>query len=463
MTNTKKLENHPQYAASVRRWVKSRLAVAGDDAIKTSAEKKKIVPMLIGQQDSQYEAMLNRATYFNATGRTLEGLLGMVFRKPVIASVPQSMQFIIEDMTLCKDDKESITDFAANLLKEDLTVGRVGVLIERPNFSTEGMTTAQVERLNLRPYCSVYPAESIVDWRYDRVNNATQLVMVRLFENVEEWVNEYEREFIAQERRLLLIDGIYVQRIFRDELQFGGDVVPTMRGKPLDYIPFVCDFYCEKPPLLDLAELNLSHFRTDVDREHGAHITAVPTPMFAGFQFAEGEVFNLGASGGYSSVDPQASWGFLEFQGQGLGTLKEIKEEKQDQMAILGARFLAAEKNQVEATKTVQIRKSGETSVLAKISQKRSRSLKRILEIMRDWMGVNGDVSAVLNSDYTEAGLDPPALTALVSAWQQGAISEQTLFYNLQHGEMFEDGVTFEDEQARISSQGFGAPIDQII
>ena len=39
-----------------------------------------------------------------------------------------------------------------------------------------------------------------------------------------------------------------------------------------------------------------------------------------------------------------------------------------------------------------------------------------------------------------------------MSAWQAGAISEQTLFQNLQRGEVVAEGVTFEEEQERIRS-----------
>jgi hypothetical protein len=46
-----------------------------------------------------------------------------------------------------------------------------------------------------------------------------------------------------------------------------------------------------------------------------------------------------------------------------------------------------------------------------------------------------------------------------VSSWQAGAISQYTLFDNLQRGEIISDSVTFEEEQERINSApaGMGA------
>jgi hypothetical protein len=253
-----------------------------------------------------------------------------------------------------------------------------------------------------------------------------------------------------------------LQRIYREDgkgtlQQFGDDIIPLMNGAPLNFIPFICYFETTRPPILDLVNINLSHFRTDVDLEHGAHFTAVPTPMFSGFDFDDAEPFCLGASGGYAAQNPDAKAWFLEFEGKGLDTLKEIKEEKKAQMSVLGARFLDAEKNQAEATDTVRIRKSGETSVLAAVAQKRARSITRILEIMRDWMGISGDVTVELNTDYSDASLTPEQMTALFGMLQGGAISQQTFFYNMKYGEMYEPNLTFEDEQGRIESQGLTA------
>lgn len=455
-----KIEPHKQYAKLLPIWEKCRVTVEGDDSLKAWDSIQTVAPKLSNQQTAEYKAMVGRATLFNASGRTVDGLIGMVTRKPVdVSKMPSLFTPILDDLTLAKDSKVGIDDFVANALYEDLVIGRVGYLIERPNVNSEGMTQAQVAALNLRPYVAEYKAESIIDWRYDRVNNAAQLVMVRLIECVEEWISDIERKDIEQERRLLLVDGVYLQRIYREDgkgtlQQYGDDIIPLMNGAPLNFIPFICDFETTRPPILDLVNINLSHFRTDVDLEHGAHFTAIPTPMFAGFEFDDSEPFCLGASGGHAATSPDAKAWFLEFQGVGLGTLKEIKEEKKSQMSVLGARFLDAEKNQAEATDTVRIRKSGETSVLAATAQKRARSITRILEIMRDWMGISGDVTIELNTDYSDASLTPQQMTALFGMLQGGAISQQTFFYNMKYGEMYEPDLTFEEEQSRIESQG---------
>ena len=79
-------------------------------------------------------------------------------------------------------------------------------LIRRvPLFST--LTQAQAAAMNRRPYCSMFKAEHIINWRADRVNNAMQPVMIVLSESVTEWKNDFEAEQVDQRRALLLVEG----------------------------------------------------------------------------------------------------------------------------------------------------------------------------------------------------------------------------------------------------------------
>lgn len=468
-----KITPHKSYTKNAPLWERCRTTVEGDRALKESSFIQQVVPPLSKEHPNEYAERVNRPTLFNASARTLEGLVGMVMRKPVVitGTAKDRLQYILDDVTLALGDKCDINDFCSDMLEEKLEVSGGGYLVERPSVNTEGMTVAEVSALNLRCYVAEYDIESIVDWRYARVNNATQLVMVRLVETIENWTSEIERESIEQERRLLLVEVVdpktkvssyeYHQQIWREDdkgnlIQIGSDIVPMMNGRPLHYIPFVADLDDDKPPLLDLVEVNLSHFATDVDYHHGAHYTGIPTPMMAGFQLKEDEVFCLGAKGGYASPEPSAKWGYLEFTGQGLQTLQNLKDEKVHYMSVLGARFLEQDKMAAEATQTIKIRKSGETSVLAATAKEVSREVTRLFEIIAEWEGIDGDIKIELNTDYSEAGATPQDIQAWMAATQGSLMSHQTFFYNMQAAEMYEDGLTFEEEQARIDSQNIG-------
>ena len=128
-------------------------------------------------------------------------------------------------------------------------------------------------------------------------------------------------------------------------------------------------------------------------------------------------------------------------------------ENKKSEMAVLGARMLEGRKGGVESAETIRQRTAGEQSQLAAMAQVMSMQMERALGIFSYWAGADGDISFQINRDFMPAGLEATELTALVSSWQAGAISSQTLHANLQRGEIIDPGVIFEDEQERINSQ----------
>jgi hypothetical protein len=72
---------------------------------------------------------------------------------------------------------------------------------------------------------------------------------------------------------------------------------------------------------------------------------------------------------------------------------------------------------------------------------------------MAEWEGVSGDIEVELNTDFVDTKILPQELTALMGAWQSGAISHETFLHNMKKGEILPVGVTVEDEKDRIDLQ----------
>lgn len=444
---------HSEYAEHRPEWVKCRDAIEGQDAVHKAGDS--YLPRLTGQTEKEYQAYVMRTPFFNATGRTIDGLVGMAFRKEPVVEVPSAISGYLDDMTLTECD---INEFAENITREVLSVGRIGVLVEYPQVIERPVNLAQASAQNLRPYATMYKAESIRNWRVARINNVMQPVMIALDESVTEYSSAFESKEVEQIRALLLEDGKYIQRVYRKDTkdseykQFGDDIIPLMNGNPLSYIPFV--FFnsnsntdeINAPPLYDLVNMNLSHYRTSADLEHGAHFTGLPTAVVSGYQITEkGEKFSIGSATAWVFPQPEAKAYYLEFSGQGLGALEKLKKEKEAAMAALGARMLSPDKAQAEAYDTVRMRHNGEGAVLSSIVNMVNAGLKRVLDIMAEWSGVNGDVSVSLNKDFVDTTLTAQELVAYVQAWQSGAIPKEELFHNLKNGEVIRADTTYDD------------------
>lgn len=446
---------HYLYTQRKDQWMRCRDAYDGTDAIKDRGSM--YLPKLGGQTKEEYEAYLARAMWYGATGRTVDGLTGAVTRKDPKLEFPDAIRPQLDDVTLTGTPFQV---FVKELLSELLKVGRGGVLVDMGRDPDADIAAA-------RPYWVSYTAEQIINWRTETRFGKQQLVLVVLCEEYEvvDPQDPYTVECKKRYRELALVDNRYVVRVHTPTVVEGRtaytmeEVTPVVRGEALTEIPF-CFFGVsglnvvpEKPPILDLVDVNLSHYRSSADLEHGRHFTALPTPWIAGFP--ETTQVKIGSTVAWVSSDPNAKAGMLEFTGQGLGGLEKALESKERMMAVLGARMLEEQRTGVETFEATALRTSGERSVLQSTAAVVSLGMTKILQWHAFWSGVKEttDINVELNQDFISTPLTGSDLTELVKAWQAGAISYETLYWNLQRGEVTRPDVEPEDERTLIETQ----------
>lgn len=452
---------HSDYVRMLPRWQRCRDAADGQDAVHDAGEK--YLPKLRDQTKEDYEAYKGRAVFFNATWRTISGLLGMVFRKPPIVEVPDEAKPLLDDVTM---EGVPFQVFAMGVLEEALKTGRVGLLVDYPT-AEPGQTLADARAANLRPTMNYYHAEDCINWRCERVNNVWVLTLVVLRETQEVKKDDYASTKRDTFRELALVDGKYRVRLFymdgETQVQIGGDVFPIMRGANLTFIPFLflsaddTTSEIDEPPLVDLVNVNMSHYKTTADLEHGAHFTGLPTPWVAGAKPDNpNEKWYIGSQAAWMFADPQAKAGFLEFSGTGLKALADLLDDKEQQMAVLGARMLEPQKRMTETAEAQSILRKGEESLLSSIAGSVSLGLTKVMLWFCDWASaapvVADDVDVELNDEFFVQPMTDKMLTALVAGWQSSAYSFDTLFANLQRGEIIDEDVTADEEKAKIAA-----------
>ena len=112
-------------------------------------------------------------------------------------------------------------------------------------------------------------------------------------------------------------------------------------------------------------------------------------------------------------------------------------EDKEKQMAVLGAKLLETPKAGIESADAIRLRSSGESAALSNISYSTERGMEQCLKWMAMWEGANPeDVEVTMNRDFMDTKLDPNTLSALVKAWKDGALTDSDLLDNLKKGEI---------------------------
>jgi len=462
-----------------------RDAVDGEYAVKLAGST--YLPRLIKQSDPEYDAYRMRALFFEATRRTLNGLVGMVMRKdPAVEAKETTVENFLKHLT---KNNLSLNGFASVVMHETLMMNKYGILADLP----PQITTAS------EPWLVGYPAESMINWDYDIDADGktilTRMVLEEEYESVKEddrFVVEHKKQWRVLElvaMDLVLIDieamenppaiifnpqqrNVYRVQVWRakkdlegaagagaraDDFTLVEEFFPLKQGVAMDAIPFVVvtsedeDDEEQKPPIEGLASVNMSHYRTSADLEWGRHWTALPTPYIVGL--SEQQDLSIGSSKAWviTGVDAsQVKVGMLEFAGQGLSALENALVEKQQQMAILGARLLEEQKKAAEAFETHELRAAGEHSVLASVANGVSEGLNAALAWMTLWDASLGAMIVKLNTEFVSIGMSPEFLTSMLKALQASRMSFKTFFFNMQQRGMYPEDHTEEDEVGLI-------------
>jgi hypothetical protein len=119
---------HPEYDASASAWSRARVVIAGEDAVKRAGGR--YLRRLEEQNDDEYEAYKSRAAFFNATARTADGFVGMIFRRAPFMRLPSESSSVGKALAGFVRDVDmrgtTLFAYAKNLVMEVIAVGARG-------------------------------------------------------------------------------------------------------------------------------------------------------------------------------------------------------------------------------------------------------------------------------------------------------------------------------------------------
>lgn len=421
---------HPDYSANSDMWAMCRDAYNGSNAVKKRSEA--YLPRLSGQDKEEYKAYKMRALFYSIMSKSVSSLIGLAMSTEPRVTRQSDSDYLFVDKTGLQFD-----EVFSKVLMEMLVEGRVGWLSDR----ADGAPAKPV----------IYPTEAIINWDVDD-EGRTRWVVLKERGVTNSLDDKYLKVVSTTYRELTFnAEGLYIHRVYdADGKKIGTDKLITNSGKPMEYIPFFVaningiGFEVNKSPSQDLAEVNMSHYRTSADLEHGRHFTALPTPVVTGVDSSTD--LKIGASTAWVLPSEKASAKFLEFTGQGLKSLENALSEKAQQLATLSARLIDNSGNGSENPEVVRLRYASEGADLAAAI----RSCETLLNLgyvsVMDMEGLDRNIDIKLNKQFFDSRMSFVELEKLVSTYLQGGISQETFVFNLKRGEILPPDSTGEAE-----------------
>ena len=441
----------PEYEERLPQWELIDDATAGPSQVKEKAELYLPwpVPEAIDQSKenaARYDTYLFRAVFYGVSKRTLSGYVGQVFTTDPIFSYPETDEALGNLSADVDGAGITLDQQAQKAVAEVISKGRSALFVDFPTTAGERPTLKEEAENGLRPVIVRYAAEQVINWRSKAVGSENRLSLVMIVEQHAEDDDGYEEATAERWKELRLTEeNVYLVRHHRwDEekgefYQDGEDVIPTdANGKPFDYIPFTFigstnnDSVPDQPPMVDLCDLNMAHYRNSADNEEMLFIMGQPTPYVSGLSedWAKeimGENIQLGSR--KLLVLPEGgNAGVIEISANADVLGKEMAH-KEDQMVKLGAKLVESGGVQRTATDAV-IQEASESSVLASAANNVSSAYTTALGYIQAFRGIEfdpGELYYELSSDFDIHRLTPQGQQQMVANWMSGAITDSEL------------------------------------
>jgi len=454
----------------MREYETIRDCIGGARVIKTKARRYLPQPDSFDpspENTQRYKDYIERAVFYNATRRTLGGMVGEVFGRDPIIEINDQLDFLKADAT---GTGVPLIQLSKRILSRTLAFGRAGIFVDFPQ--TDGVVSKADLENGMRPSLTAFNSWEIPNWRTDVRGTEEVYTLIVLMEPYIAADDGFEIKTGMQYRVLRLVnsageldpEGEYSVELWRKPGKIGGPGAPTIyqqeyfpiiNGERANKIPFnfvgseTNDSAVDHPPLYDLADMNIAHYRNSADYEEACFMHGQPTPWVAGLtkQWVD-TVFKDGKIRfGSRSVVPlpvQGEAGLLQME-PNTGA-KEAMEHKERLMIALGAEIVQTKTVQRTATEANQ-EKASRSSVLSTTADNTSDAMTKAIQIAGEYMGVDistteTDTKFKLNTEFDLNNMTPQQIQAVVAAWQANAISRTEMRENFRRG-----GIATQDDK----------------
>ena len=432
-------------------WEIMKAVTEGTDYLRQNSEA--FLPLEPREDYDAYLARVNRAVFSPFTQRLIRAATGLVLRKPItLTGDPYWTEMFKMDVDGCKSD---LDEYARRILMCSLTYGQSHILVDYP--APSGARSLAEERAqDRRPYWIEVDPTNLYGWRLDRESNYGNLIQARIAEKAVLPSGQFGEQVFDQIR--VIEPGRY--RVFRKKEQLeemydvsdnssAGEFEVATTDKDykqvesgsfsLGEIPLVTiysgktDNLVSKPPLLDIAYLNIAHFQRQADLIHSLHVASQPMLVMEGY---DDQTKDLAISVNYAmATQPGNKVYYVEPASSAFDAQSAEIKELQMQMATLGISTLSQQKFVAESADARRLDRVDTNSMLAMVSMELEQKLQKAFNLSAEYVGIEPP-EVKISRDFDIERLIGQDITALTSLFDQQVIDREEFRDILVQGEV---------------------------
>jgi hypothetical protein len=431
-------------------WEPIRACLEGTAYLRANSHR--YLPQQPRELDDAYKGRVSRSVFSPYFGRLARTAVGLILRKPI--HLEGGDETFWEEWRLdCDRQGTDLDEFVRNQLFLSVAYGHSSWLVDFPD-AREIRTLKDQFEADLKPYFVQVDPWSVIGWRQDPRKDAGKLQQVRIKEIVSVPKGRFGNEY--KNRVRVLEPGRW--EVWEEANEIKKWEIVEQGTTSLSDIPMVTTYsnkigtLFSKPPLTEIAQLNLSHYARHADLIQALHIAAQPIMVMAGWDQNDDtvglSVNNAIATGPRGEceiyyVEPASS----AFDAQRV-ELEALVEE----MSMLGIVALTKQKNVAESGISKTLDRIDSNSMLAIISKDIEQSLQVAINMAAEYAGIEPPVVAI-DRDFNTEPMQGQEITAINTLFTSGLLDQQTALELLKRGEVFDDSMDVEEIMANAEAE----------
>lgn len=442
------------YVARVPEWRMIESLLGGTRAMREASTA--YLPKHRAEEQSDYDYRLSRAILHNFFKGTVRHLAGKIFAKePIFGDdVPARLREWCEDLDM---QGSHLSVLAPEALRGALSKGIHYLMVEYPR--TDGVRTLDDERRSgARPYVVSLPAESVIGVRLSP--DGKNILQARIREDVLMPDGPYGEKI--EHRVRVLSPGKYEIWTLKKDTGSAESWVMTEEGATsLQRVPLVPlygertgAFLC-RPPLLDLAFMNVAYWQDYSDYANAITVTSFPILAASGWRPEDDAKVVLSPFRFLSMTQPTGKFYYLEHSGAAINAGRTRLQDLKVDMAMEGLQFQMprATGGDVTATES-EISNANSTSDLRRMAIGVKDALENVLQIMAEWVGEADGGSIRLQGSFSEPGESSEDMKTLMQMQMSGIITKKTLLLEAVRRGLLPEEFKPDDELELVDSEG---------
>jgi len=442
----------------MKAWEIMKAVTLGTEYLRDNSEA--FLPLEPREDYEAYLSRVNRAVFSPYTQRLIRAAAGLVLRKPIsVIGDSYWVDVFNKDVDGCGSD---LDEYARRHLICALTYGHSHTLVDFP-APTGARSLAEERAENRRPYWIEVDPTNVYGWRLDREVNYGNLIQVRIAEKAVVPEGDFGEVVYNQVR--VIEPGQY--RVYRQkesdstlygtETGFSGQFTAPITPKDyelvetgefsLGEVPLVTvytnktDTLTSKPPLLDIAHLNLCHFQRQADLVHSLHVASQPMLVLEGW---DDQTKDMSVSVNYAmATQPGNKVYYVEPASTAFEAQAAEIQELEKQMASLGISTLSQQKFVAESADARRLDRVDTNSMLSMVALDLEQKLQKAFNLSAQYLGMQPP-EIIINKDFDIDRLIGQDVTALTSLFEQGVVGRDEFRQILVQGEVLPSANEFD-------------------